>query len=411
MTDSVKTVIVGGGIWGLSTAYHLARAGHADVCVLERNEELFSETTSQAAGLVGQIRSTAVMREAIRYAIDLFSRFEQDTGYDPGFRQVGSLLIALTPERMKSFEEQVDHANKNGVEARFVDPAEIAQLAPALDASQVLGGYFVPTDGYLDPVRCAQAYAAAAEDQGVKVWRGAQVTGLSVDDSRVVGVETARGFIEAEHVVVTAGPWSALITKMVGVVLPIQLIRHQRVITAPVAGIPDYHPVVRVTDASCYLRPERGGYLYGFFEPNPTSYDLEALSPEFRTLDIEPPVEIMSEARDRLAPIFPILKELEVAEYKRGLTTFAPDGNYLVGPVPEVENLYIATGCAALGIAGSAAVGNWLANWVTTGGPGEDLSQVDLERFGDRASNREWVRRASEEFYGAYYSISSMSVT
>lgn len=408
---SARTLIVGGGIWGLSTAYHMARAGHGNICVLERNEKLFSETTSQAAGLVGQIRSTTVMREAIRYAIDLFSEFEQDTGHDPGFRQVGSLLIALTPERMKSFEEQVEHANQNGVEARFVDPTEMARLAPALDTSQVLGGYFVPNDGYLDPIKCAQAYAAAAKDQGVKVKTGAQVTGLLVRDGRVAGVETKRGFIEAEHIVVTAGPWTALIAETVGFVSPMQPIRHQRVTTVPVEGIPNHHPVVRVTDASCYVRPERGGYLYGYFEPNPVSYDLKSLSPEFRTADIEAPIEIMAEACDRLVPIFPILRELEITEYNRGLTTFAPDGNYLVGPVPEAENLYIATGCASLGIAGSAAVGRWLANWVITGDPGEDLSQVDLRRFGNRASDREWVRQASEEFYGAYYSIESMSVT
>jgi 4-methylaminobutanoate oxidase (formaldehyde-forming) len=411
MAKSAGTVIVGGGIWGLSTAYHLARAGYTNVYILERNKELFDETTSQAAGLVGQIRSTPLMREAIRYAIDLFSSFEQRTGHDPGFCQVGSLLIASTPERMESFEEQVEHANVNGVEARIVDPAEMAGLAPALDVTHVLGGYFVPKDGYLDPVRCARAYAAAAEDRGVTVRTGAQVTGLPVHDGRVVGVETTRDFIEAEHVVVAAGPWTGAIAKMVGFVPPMQPIRHQRATTVPVAGIPDHHPVVRVTDASCYVRPERGGYLYGFFERNPVSYDLETLSLDFRTSDIEAPVEIMVEARDRLAPVFPVLAKLEVAEYKRGLTTFAPDGNYLVGPVPDIENLYIATGCASLGIAGSAAVGRWLANWVITDDPGEDLSQVDLQRFGDRAFDREWVRRTSEEFYGAYYSIDSMSVS
>lgn len=411
MAKSAGTVIVGGGIWGLSTAYHLARAGYTNVYLLERNNELSSETTSQAAGLVGQIRSTPLMREAIRYAIDLFSSFELRTGHDPGFCQVGSLLIASTPERMESFEEQVEHANENGVEARMVGPAEMAELAPALDVSHVLGGYFVPKDGYLDPVRCARAYAAAAEDQGVRVWTGTRVTGLPVHDGRVVGVETTRGFIEAEHVVVTAGPWTGAVAKMVGFVPPMQPIRHQRVTTVPVAGIPDHHPVVRVTDASCYVRPEKGGYLYGYFEPNPVSYDIETLSPEFRTADIGAPVEIMTEARDRLAPIFPVLGRLEVAEYKRGLTTFAPDGNYLIGPVPDIENLYVATGCASLGIAGSAAVGRWLANWVSTEDPGEDLSHVDLQRFGDRAFDPEWVRRTSEGFYGAYYSIDTMSVS
>ena len=406
-----QTLIVGGGVWGLSTAYHLARSGRTNVLVLERNEELFDETTSQAAGLVGQVRTTSVMRRAIRYAVDLFSNFERETGHDPGFRQVGSLLLALTPERMASYEEQVAHANNNAVEASFVDDAELSRLAPGLDVSRVEGGYFVPGDGYLDPRQCARALGAAAKDGRVRIRTGTRVTGLSVRDNRVVGVETEGGLVEAEQVVVTAGPWTGVVARTAGYEPAMQPIRHQRVTTVPVEGIPAHHPVVRVTDVGCYLRPEKGGYLYGFFEPHPTSYDLEALPPEFKTADIEAPVEVMAEARDRLDPIFPGLKGLEVAEYKRGLTTFAPDGAYLVGPVPGIEGLFAATGCASLGIAGSAAVGRWLANWVTEGDPGEDLTPVDLERFGEKAADREWVRRESEKFYGAYYSIPSMSVT
>jgi glycine/D-amino acid oxidase-like deaminating enzyme len=408
MTRQASTVIVGGGVWGLSTAYHLARAGRTDVQILERNGRPFDETTSQAAGLVGQIRATPLMRRAIRYAIDLFTGFERETGHDPGFRQVGSLLLALTPERMNSFEKHVEHANESGVEAHFVDGAEMSRLAPHLDAGRVEGGYFVPSDGYLDPRQCARALCAAAEDLGARIRTNTAATGLSVRDGRVVGVETEQGFVEAERVVVTAGPWTGIIAKMVGYEPAMVPIRHQRVTTAPVSGIPDHHPVVRVTDASCYLRPEEDGYLYGFFEPDPTSYDLEKLP---RTADIEEPVEVMEEARERLAPIFPILEELEIVDYKRGLTTFAPDGAYLIGPVPQVEGLFAATGCAALGIAGSAAVGRWLADWVVRGDPGEDLSSVHLDRFGDRISERDWIRREGEEFYGGYYSIPSMSVT
>src|ERR671917_552821 len=401
MNRRENVVIVGGGIWGLSTAYHLARAGWTDVVVLERNGALFDETTSQAAGLVGQIRATPLMRRAIRYAIDLFQNFEKETDHDPGFHQVGSLLLALTPERMASFEEHVEHANRNGVEARFVDGAEMSWLAPHLDVSRVEGGYFVPEDGYLDPRRCAQALCGAAEDLGVRFRTGTAATGLSIDDGRVMGVETDDGFFEAEHVVLTAGPWTGIITEMAGHRTAMVPIRHQRVTTAPVAGIPDHHPVVRVTDASCYLRPENGGYLYGFFEPDPTSYDPE-LPPGFTTTDIEAPVEVMQEARERLAPIFPVLEDLEVTEHRRGLTTFAPDGAYLVGPVPGVEGLFAATGCASLGIAGSAAVGSWLASWIARGDPGEDLSSVGLGRFGSKASDRDWIRREGEAFYGGY---------
>ena len=190
-----------------------------------------------------------------------------------------------------------------------------------------------------------------------------------------------------------------------------QPIRHQRVRTVPTPGIPDHHPAVRVTDVSCYLRPDKGGYLYGFFEPTPVSINLEAMPPDFRTGDIEPPVEVMAEAQRRLAPTFPILKDLEIAEYRRGMTTFAPDGAYLIGPVPDVDRLYLATGCAALGIAGSAAVGQWLAKWVIDGDPGEDLTIFSHQRFGAQAADQEWLRRESEQFYANYYGIRTESET
>jgi 4-methylaminobutanoate oxidase (formaldehyde-forming) len=350
------------------------------------------------------------MRRAIRYAIDLFLDFERETDHDPGFHQVGSLLLALTPERMASFEEHVEHANGSGVKAYFVDGSEMSRLAPHLDVSRVEGGYFVPEDGYLDPRRCARALCGAAEDLGVRFRTGTAATGLSITDGRVMGVETDGGFIEAEHVVVTAGPWTGSIAEMAGQRTAMVPIRHQRVSTAPVSGIPEHHPVVRVTDASCYLRPEEEGYLYGFFEPDPTSYDLE-LPAGFRTSEIEEPVQVMEEARERLTPVFPVLEGLGIAAYKRGLTTFAPDGAYLIGPVPQVEGLFAATGCAALGIAGSAAVGRWLAGWIARVDPGEDLSSVGLERFGEKAYDRAWIRRESEAFYGGYYSIPAMSVT
>jgi glycine/D-amino acid oxidase-like deaminating enzyme len=411
MDRQPKILILGGGIWGLSTAYHLARAGETDIQVLERDQELCSETTSQAAGLVGQIRSTPLMRRAIRYAIDLFTGFEEQTGYDPGFCQVGSLLLALTHKRMVSYVEHVEHANNNGVEAHFVDQDEIVRLAPHLDPSHVEGGYFVPGDGYVDPKQCANGLGAAAEDLGAKVRTGMRVTSISVRDDRAVGVETDQGFVEAEKVVITAGPWTRLLAKTAGYEPAMVPIRHQRVTTGYALGIPDHHPVVRVTDLSCYLRPENGGYLHGIFEPDPVVYDLEDWPPYVRTRDVECSASTIAQAHERLAAIFPILENLGIVEYKRGLTTFAPDGAYLVGPVPEVENLFFATGCASLGIAGSAAVGRWLANWVTRGEPGEDLSAVDPERFGQKGRDRAWIWKESRSFYANYYSISSMAVT
>ena len=407
MTQQTEVLIVGGGIWGLSTAYHLAKFGQKDVLVLERNDEIAAETTPQAAGLVGQIRSSVTMLQAIRYALELFSQFPKETGHDPGLRQTGSLMVALTQERMDAYARQIERSHRNGIEADFVSHAEMARLAPAMDVTKVEGGYFVPNDGYVDPRQCAIAYAAAAEDLGVQIQLNTPVTGFRQRNGEILGVEAENGFIASNHLVITAGPWGAGLAKKVGVTSTAQPIRHQRARTVQPPGIPDHHPAVRVTDVSCYIRPDKGGYLYGFFEPTPVSIDLEAMPADFRTGDIEPPVEVMAEAQRRLAPTFPILKDLEIAEYRRGITTFAPDGAYLIGPVPGIDRLYLATGCAALGIAGSPAIGRWLARWIIDGDPGEDLAAFSHQRFGTQATDLEWLRRESEQFYANYYGIRS----
>ena len=407
MAQQTEILIVGGGIWGLSTAYHLAKLGQKDILVLERNDAIAEETTPQAAGLVGQIRSSVTMLQAIRYALELFSQFPKETGHDPGLRQTGSLMVALTPERMDAYGRQIERSHRNGIEADFISHAEMARLAPALDPTKVEGGYFVPNDGYVDPQQCARAYAAAARDLGVQIQLNTPVTGFRQRNGEVLGVETENGFIASNRVVITAGPWGASLAKKVGATSTVQPIRHQRACTVPTPGIPDHHPAVRVTDVSCYLRPDKGGYLYGFFEPTPVSIDLEAMPADFRTGDIEPPVEVMAEAQRRLAPTFPILTDLEIAEYRRGITTFAPDGAYLIGPVPGIDRLYLATGCAALGIAGSPAVGRWLANWILDGDPGEDLAMFSHQRFGAQAVDQEWLRQESEQFYANYYGIRS----
>lgn len=405
-----EVLIVGGGIWGLSTAYHLAKAG-AKVRVLERNPELAKETTPQAAGLVGQIRSSSVMTRAIQYALDLLKDFAKETGHNPGLNQAGSLLVALTPERMAAYEQQMKLARKNNVEASFVSNQEMKRLAPTIDLREIVGGMYVVKDGHLDPRQCALAYGAAAKDLGVEISLEAQVTGLTIEGGIVKGVQTESERISADRVVLASGPWVGMMARLAGYRLAVQPIRHQRVRTVKVDGIPDHHPVVRVTDVSCYLRPEQGAYTYGFFEPSPQSIELETKPASFTTRDLDPPVQVMDEARRRLAPIFPVVDTLPVAERLQGMTTFAPDGAYLVGPVPNVEGLYLATGCAALGIAGSAAVGKWLANWIVDGAPGEDLAKFALGRFGDRAADMAWVRQKAEKFYGQYYNIWPMIET
>lgn len=405
MNDPI--VVVGGGIWGLATAYHLAEAGARNVRVLERNDTLADETTPQAAGLVGQIRSSRIMVDAIQYSLRVLDAFKRD-GEECEFIRSGSLLLAFGADRMAAFEEQVRRARENGVACEFVNEAEMRRLAPHLNPSGVKGAYYIPGDGFVDPRAFALAYANQAKKRGVRIDLNTPVVSIDSAGGKVSTVSTPTETIPAAAVVVTAGPWVGQIAHALGHYVPMVSIRHQRAATVPVDGIPAVHPVVRVPDLSCYVRPWKGGYTYGFFDPDAEVIDLDAKPAGYRTRDVPAPTRTLDEAERRLAPVFPVLRGLGRVQEYRGMTTFAPDGQYLIGPVKGVEGIYLASGCAALGIAGSAAVGRWLAQWALKGHPGADLSRFSLDRFGSPGADPRWVKETARAFAAAYYSIPPM---
>lgn len=405
MAKHPDVLIVGGGIWGASTAFHLAQRGTVSVRVVERNFDLAQETTINAAGMIGQIRSSPVLTRAIQYALDLFESFPRQFGSDPGFVRSGSLFLGLTPERMAYFDDQIAVGRRNGLVVDAVRRADLHKRLRGLNEDHILGGYFVEGDGYVSPEKAARSLASAAVDLGADFRFGVRATGVRVEAGRALGVETTAGFLPTGSVVLTAGPWTVSIARALGIDLAVQPIRHQRIRTERWDDLPHGHPVVRIPDLSSYVRPEGRSLIFGHFEAHPTPYDLDTLPREFHTPDIDPPVELMERARAAAARIYPRLGELEIAEYRRGLVTLAPDASYVMGPAPGVANLYLATGCAALGIAGAPAVGRWLAQWVLDGQPADDVSVFRLDRYTDQASDRSWVREAACQAYGSYYAI------
>jgi sarcosine dehydrogenase len=405
MDQNLRIVVIGGGIWGLSTAFHLAKMGQVNVRVLERNSDIASETTLQAAGLISQIRSSDLMTKAVQYGLKLLSGFREETGYEPGLHQCGSLMLALTQKRMQVFEHQVAQAKRNGVNAYFLSHSEIQRVIPHSDISSVKGAYFVPKDGYLEPHQYALAYAAAAKDLNVQISLNTEVLGFEVQNGTISGLKTNHGFIPADLVAITAGPWSAAIAKQLGLTLSVQPIRHQSGCTVSCPGFHEYHPVVRIPDLDGYLRVCNNGYLYGFYETNPTLINTEAIPKSDLMQNTESVVETINEARERLKSIFPILKSLPIASYRQGVTMFTPDGSYLLGPVPGVQGLFVASGCSSLGVTGAAAIGQWLATWMLQGKPDDLGNEFALERFGKQGVDLNWVQKECANLYSNYYKI------
>jgi len=412
MAQKPDVIVVGAGIWGASTALHLVRSSPGiKVVVVDRAPALAAETTGQAAGQIGQLRANPLMLKAVGYTLDLLGSFRERTGHDPGFVRSGSLHLALTAERLAALRSMAERVRPMGVAVEEVDGERARRLVPLLDPAALAGAVFLPGDAYVDAPRCARAYAQAAADGGAEFRFATQVTGIRVAGGRAVGIDTAGGPLDAGTVVVTGGPWTGLLFAPLGFTVPVVPIRLQQMRTKPDPRLPAHHPVVRIPDASCYLRPEAGGYLYGYIDPHPLAVDVAATARGVRTADIAIDEPLMAEARDRLADVFPSLGGLAVDHYRQGMVTCTPDANYVLGPAPGVAGLFVATGCSAMGIAGSAAVGGWLAELVVDGRSDDDLSAFDPGRFGPRAADRDWLVAESRRVYANYYSLAAGGTT
>lgn len=415
MSGSPDVIVVGGGIWAASTALHLVRRTPGiRVVVLERGPRVACETTSQAAGQVGQLRTSPLMVAAVGRTLSLLATFRERTGHDPGFVRSGSLHLAISPERLAALRRTAVHVKTLGVAADEVDRAAAREFVPRLDPAGVAGAVFVPGDGYVDAPRCARAYAAAAADGGAVFRTAVDVTAIRVAGGRVRGVDTADGPLAAAAVVVTGGPWTATLLSPLGFSVPAVAIRLQQLRTVADPLLTPGHPVVRVPDASCYLRPESGGLLYGYIDPHALVLDPAgggAGGGPLRTADITPDEPLMAEARQRLAGVLPTLASLAVDHHRQGMVTCTPDASYVLGGVPDVGGLFVATGCSAMGISGSAAVGSWLAELVVEGRTEDDLTPFSPGRFGRRAADRDWLEAEGRRVYAGYYSLAAGGTT
>jgi glycine/D-amino acid oxidase-like deaminating enzyme len=262
LPEHTKVVIIGGGVIGCSTAYHLAKLGWKDVVLLERSQ-LTAGTTWHAAGLVeagGFFGETMI--EMTKYTLDLYSALEKETGLATGFNDVGMLNIATSPSRLEEFRRIAAFDRYLGVPTEELSPKQVKDLWPLAYTDDILAGFLTPGDGRVNPVDVTMALAKGARMDGVQIFEETPVTGIRKEGRRVTGVITDKGEIQAEYVVNCAGMWGREIGKLAGVNVPLQPMEHYYLITEPIEGITPDLPVLVDLGKYAYYREETGGVRF-----------------------------------------------------------------------------------------------------------------------------------------------------
>ncbi|HEY6102144.1 MAG TPA: FAD-dependent oxidoreductase [bacterium] len=401
MRDEAQAVIIGGGVAGCSIAYHLTLMGWRDVVIVERGE-LTSGSTHRAAGLVGQLRGTYNLTRMIMYSVELYGRLLAETGFDPEWRQVGSLRLASSQLRMEEIRRLVAQARAFGLEVELLGPREIEALCPVVDVRELVGGAHIPSDGRIDPSGLAYALAQGARSRGCEIHTQTRVTGIDVRDGRVRAVTTTRGTVRTPVVVSAAGVWSWHVGRLIGVAIPIVPIQHHYMITEPFA-VPRDLPTFRDPDLRVYGREEVGGMLVGGYEGNPVLCGPEPIPADLDPVRMVPNWDHFEPLAHNAVKRIPALADVGVRKLMTGPEVFTPDGDFLLGESAEVRGFYVAGGTP--GIAAAGGVGKAMAEWIIEGRPSLDLWRADVRRFGAQFADRDYTAARAEEVYARNYTV------
>ena len=403
-----QIVVIGGGIIGCSTAYHLARDHKADVVLLEQGK-LTSGSTWHAAGLVGQLRSSASITRVLKYSVELYKNLKAETGLETGWKMTGCLRLATNQDRWTEFRRLATTAKSFGMDMHLLDPAEVKKMWPLMEVSDLVGASWLPTDGQASPSDITQSLAKGARMYGAKLFEEVRVTGFDIKDGRITAVRTTQGDITCDKVVNCAGQWARQVGAMAGIDVPLQAVKHQYIITEKIDGLSTDAPTIRDPDRRTYFKEEVGGLVMGGYEPNPIAWETGLPGGdvpndwEFRLFDddFDHFEQHMTQAIERV----PALANVGVKQMINGPESFTPDGNFILGVAPECKNMFVGAGFNAFGIASGGGAGWVLAQWAVDGEAPLDLWVVDIRRFSGLHRDRQWVSDRTLEAYGKHYTI------
>jgi len=405
LPESAPVVIIGGGIIGCSTLYHLAHKGVP--AVLVERKQIASGTTWHAAGIVGQLRESSAQTELSKYTARLFQSLEEETGQATGYKQNGTINLALSDVRMEQLRRSHDHALRMGIPSEILSAEETAKHWPWVDYDGVQGAFYVPSNGQVNPLDVATALAKGARQKGAQIFEHTAATRILTRNGTVIGVETDKGVIATEKVLLAGGMWTARFAKAHGVTVPLHAAEHFYIVTEPVADLPKDLPILNIIEERTYWKEDAGKLLIGGFEARGKAWAADGI-PETFEFD-ELPFD-MDHVEDDLARMFarmPALENMGVQTFFNGPESFTPDGKPYIGPAPEMPGLFIAAGMNSNGILNSGGMGLTMAEWMTEGMPKRGMGSIMAARAipfqANAAYNAERVTEAVGLHYGLHW--------
>ncbi len=402
--SSARAVVIGGGIIGCSTAYHLAKLGWTDTVLVEKHQ-LTSGSTFHAAGLVGQLRTSANITQLLGYSVDLYRRLEAETGQATGWKMNGGLRLACNPERWEEVKRQATTATSFGLDMHLLSPSEAQDLWPLMAVDDVVGAAFLPTDGQANPSDITMALAKGARQAGATLLEHTELLSIEVVDGVIKAVVTNNGRIECSVVVMCAGQWTREVAASVGVNVPLIPVQHQYVITSQIEGVTRDLPTLRDPDRLTYYKEEVGALVMGGYEPNPIPWSTGGIPKGFHFQLLDPDFDHFSPTMELAMARVPALQSVGIHQLINGPESFTPDGNFILGEAPELKNFFVGAGFNAFGIAAGGGAGMALAEWVHKGVAPYDLWVVDIRRFGRSHGDTDWVRERTLEAYSKHYTM------
>ena len=398
MKDQARVVVIGGGIMGVSVAYHLAKMGWTDVMLLEKGE-IASGESGWAAGLVTQFHTSPTLMQIRKYSIELFSQFGL-------ISHVGSLRVASSEAQLKELQRNISQAKAIGLEAEVITPDEAVKLFPAMSKDSLYGAIYLPRDGHLDPYLTTTEMAKRARELGVAVHTDTRVTGIEVSgQGEISKVITNRGSVRTEIVVNAAGLWGPQVAAMAGLHIPTTPVDHQHIALKAVAGkeLPHTTPCLRDPDNLVYLREEQGGLVVGGYELNPLPRWIDGVPWEHGGKSLPPDYDRFEPLLEGVIRRIPHLAEAQIVTLVCHPGSYTPDSRPMLGPLPGVRGYWCANGLSLQGYGGAGGMGKVLAEWIIEGEPSLDIFGFHAWRFGRYYADPSYAAERTREGVKYYY--------